>query len=98
METNRSRSPEAEFTDAAVFSGPLADEACSRARSGVVERIYNDGIVVAERHRCDNRRTMAVLTRPANHQTFARVRPLGPFAPLNGRFLHVPQPSPAAAH
>jgi hypothetical protein len=41
---------------------PLADEAYSRARNGVVERIYRDGIVVAERHRYDNRLTMAVLT------------------------------------
>lgn len=43
--------------------GPLADEAYSRARNGVVERIYKDGVVVAERHRYDNRLTMAVLTR-----------------------------------
>ncbi|HEY0013968.1 MAG TPA: hypothetical protein VGB79_14090 [Allosphingosinicella sp.] len=42
---------------------PLADEAYSRARNGVVERIYRDGVVVAERHRYDNRLTMAVLTR-----------------------------------
>jgi hypothetical protein len=42
---------------------PLADEAYSRARNGVVERIYKDGMVVAERHRYDNRLTMAVLTR-----------------------------------
>lgn len=42
---------------------PLADEAYSRARNGVVERIYKDGVVVAERHRYDNRLTMAVLTR-----------------------------------
>ncbi|MGZ8287060.1 MAG: hypothetical protein ACXW27_15110 [Allosphingosinicella sp.] len=43
--------------------GPLADEAYSRARNGVVERLYKDGIVVAERHRYDNRLTMAVLAR-----------------------------------
>lgn len=43
--------------------GPLADEAYSRARNGVVERIYKDGVVVAERHRYDNRLTMAVLAR-----------------------------------
>jgi hypothetical protein len=43
--------------------GPLADEAYSRARNGVVERIYRDGVVVAERHRYDNRLTMAVLAR-----------------------------------
>lgn len=42
---------------------PLADEAYSRARNGVVERIYRDGIVVAEKHRYDNRLTMSVLTR-----------------------------------
>ncbi|HZF93260.1 MAG TPA: hypothetical protein VEZ20_00150 [Allosphingosinicella sp.] len=42
---------------------PLADEAFSRARNGVVERIYKDGVVVAERHRYDNRLTMAVLAR-----------------------------------
>ena len=43
--------------------GPLADEVYSRARNGVVERIYKDGVVVAERHRYDNRLTMAVLAR-----------------------------------
>jgi hypothetical protein len=42
---------------------PLADEAYSRARNGVVERIYRDGVVIAEKHRYDNRLTMAVLTR-----------------------------------
>lgn len=41
----------------------LADEAFSRAMNGVVERIYKDGEVVAERHRYDNRLTMAVLRR-----------------------------------
>ena len=43
--------------------GPLADEAYSRARNGVVERIYKDGVIVAERHRYDNRLTMSVLAR-----------------------------------
>jgi hypothetical protein len=43
--------------------GPLADEAHSRARNGVIERIYKDGLVVAERHRYDNRLTMSVLAR-----------------------------------
>jgi hypothetical protein len=43
--------------------GPLADDSYSRARNGVVERIYKDGVVVAERHRYDNRLTMAVLAR-----------------------------------
>ena len=42
---------------------PLADEAYSRARNGVIERIYKDGLIVAERHRYDNRLTMAVLAR-----------------------------------
>lgn len=42
---------------------PLADEAYSRSRNGVVERIYKDGVIVAERHRYDNRLTMAVLAR-----------------------------------
>jgi hypothetical protein len=42
---------------------PLADEAYSRARNGVVERIYKDGVIVAEKHRYDNRLTMAVLAR-----------------------------------
>ena len=42
---------------------PLADEAYSRARNGVVERIYKDEVIVAERHRYDNRLTMAVLAR-----------------------------------
>jgi hypothetical protein len=41
----------------------LADEAFSRAMNGVVERIYRDGVIVAERHRHDNRLTMAVLAR-----------------------------------
>ena len=41
----------------------LADEAFSRSLNGVVERIYKDGMIVAERHRYDNRLTMAVLAR-----------------------------------
>ncbi len=41
----------------------LADEAFSRSMNGVVERIYKDGTIVAERHRYDNRLTMAVLAR-----------------------------------
>jgi len=41
----------------------LADEAFSRSLNGVVERIYKDGAIVAERHRYDNRLTMAVLAR-----------------------------------
>jgi hypothetical protein len=41
----------------------LADEAYSRALNGVVDRIYKDGMIVAERHRYDNRLTMSVLAR-----------------------------------
>ena len=41
----------------------LADEAYSRAMNGVLERIYKDGAIVAERHRYDNRLTMSVLAR-----------------------------------
>lgn len=41
----------------------LADEAYSRAINGVIERIYKDGAIVAERHRYDNRLTMSVLAR-----------------------------------
>jgi hypothetical protein len=41
----------------------LADEAFARAMTGIVERIYKDGVIVAERHRHDNRLTMAVLAR-----------------------------------
>ncbi|HEX2764426.1 MAG TPA: hypothetical protein VHM92_11390 [Allosphingosinicella sp.] len=47
----------------AIARPPLADEAYSRARNGVVERIYRDGEVIAERHRYDNRLTMSVLRR-----------------------------------
>src|SRR5205085_11208487 len=43
--------------------GPLADEVYSRARNGVFERIYRNGAIVAERHRYDNRLTMAALGR-----------------------------------
>ena len=49
---------------AQVMARPkLADEAYSRSMNGVVERIYKDGLIVAERHRYDNRLTMAVLAR-----------------------------------
>ena len=41
----------------------LADDLVSRARYGHVERLTRDGVVVAERHRYDNRLAMAVLTR-----------------------------------
>lgn len=49
---------------ARVLARPrLADEGQSRALNGVVERIYKDGMIVAERHRYDNKLTMAVLGR-----------------------------------
>src|SRR3546814_10212211 len=49
---------------ACVLARPrLADEAFSRALNGIVERIYKDGMIVAERHRYDNKLTMAVLGR-----------------------------------
>jgi hypothetical protein len=41
----------------------IADDVMSRARHGVIDRVYRDGVLVAERHRYDNRLTMAVLTR-----------------------------------
>jgi hypothetical protein len=41
----------------------LADDVMSRARYGVVDRVYRDGKLVAERHRYDNRLSMSVLTR-----------------------------------
>jgi hypothetical protein len=40
-----------------------ADDVMSRARHGVIDRIYRNGELVAERHRHDNRLAMAVLTR-----------------------------------
>jgi len=49
---------------AQVMARPkLADEAYSRSLNGVVERIYKDGVIVAERHRYDNKLTMGVLSR-----------------------------------
>jgi hypothetical protein len=49
---------------ACVMARPkLAGEVYSRAMNGVVERIYKDGLIVAERHRYDNRLTMAALGR-----------------------------------
>jgi hypothetical protein len=41
----------------------LADETFSRSLNGCIERIYKDGVIVAERHRHDNRLSMAVLAR-----------------------------------
>jgi len=41
----------------------VADDALSRSHHGVIDRLYRNGELVAERHRYDNRLTMAVLTR-----------------------------------
>jgi hypothetical protein len=41
----------------------IADDLMSRVRYGVVDRIYRNGELVAERHRHDNRLAMAVLSR-----------------------------------
>jgi hypothetical protein len=51
--------------DAAILiaRGTVADDVMSRARHGVIDRVYRNGELVAERHRYDNRLTMAVLTR-----------------------------------
>jgi hypothetical protein len=46
-----------------VARGRIADEVMSRALNGCVEVIVRDGEVWGERHRYDNRLTMAVLTR-----------------------------------
>lgn len=46
-----------------IARAPLGDDVLSRARHGVIERVYRNGELVAERHRYDNRLTMAVLSR-----------------------------------
>ncbi|MFL6846252.1 MAG: hypothetical protein ACJ8ER_15390 [Allosphingosinicella sp.] len=46
-----------------ISRGRLADELESRALNGVVEKIYRNGELWAERHRHDNRLAMAVLAR-----------------------------------
>jgi hypothetical protein len=46
-----------------IARNAIADDVMSRARHGVVDRVYRNGELVAERHRYDNRLTMAVLTR-----------------------------------
>ncbi len=46
-----------------ISRNPLGDDVLSRARHGVIDRVYRNGELVAERHRYDNRLTMAVLTR-----------------------------------
>ena len=43
--------------------GRRSDELLSRARAGCAESVHRDGVVVAERHRYDNRLARAVLTR-----------------------------------
>ena len=49
---------------ALILSRPaMADDVQSRARHGVIDKIYRNGELVAERHRHDNRLAMAVLTR-----------------------------------
>ncbi|HYG48366.1 MAG TPA: hypothetical protein VD846_10555 [Allosphingosinicella sp.] len=51
--------------DAAMLMsrGRVSDELHSRALNGVVDKIYRNGELWGERHRYDNRLTMAVLTR-----------------------------------
>ncbi|MEA3012608.1 MAG: hypothetical protein QOD42_1153 [Sphingomonadales bacterium] len=51
--------------DAAILPSraAVADDVMSRSRHGVIDRIYKDGVLVAERHHYDNRLTMAALTR-----------------------------------
>lgn len=51
--------------DAAILLSrqAVADDVAARARHGVIDRIYRNGELVAERHRYDNRLTMAHLTR-----------------------------------
>ncbi|HYD13672.1 MAG TPA: hypothetical protein VEC11_12565 [Allosphingosinicella sp.] len=51
--------------DAAILlsRAATADDVASRSRHGVIDRIYRNGELVMERHRFDNRLTMAHLTR-----------------------------------
>lgn len=51
--------------DAAILlsRAATADDVAARSRHGVIDRIYRNGELVAERHRYDNRLTMAHLTR-----------------------------------
>ena len=51
--------------DAAILLSrhAIADDVASRSRHGVIDRLYRNGELVAERHRFDNRLTMAHLTR-----------------------------------
>ena len=46
-----------------IARGRVSDEVMSRSVHGVIDRVYRNGELVAERHRYDNRLTMAVLTR-----------------------------------
>ena len=41
----------------------LADDLLERALGGCIEQIHRDGVIVAERHRYDNKLSIAVLTR-----------------------------------
>ncbi len=51
--------------DAALLlaRGRVSDDVMSRAVHGVIDRVYRNGELVAERHRYDNRLTLAVLAR-----------------------------------
>lgn len=51
--------------DAAILiaRGAVTDDVLSRSRHGIIDRVYRNGELVAERHRYDNRLTMAVLSR-----------------------------------
>ncbi|HEX8527950.1 hypothetical protein [Allosphingosinicella sp.] len=46
-----------------IARGAIADDVMTRARHGVIDRVYRNGELIGERHRYDNRLTMAVLTR-----------------------------------
>jgi hypothetical protein len=46
-----------------IARGAVSDDVMSRSRYGVIDRVYRNGELVAERHRYDNRLTMAVLSR-----------------------------------
>jgi hypothetical protein len=71
---------------ACVIARPrLADEAWSRSMNGVVERIYRNGVIVAEKHRYDNRLTMAVLARLDSR--IDRAEEIGAPPPRFGRAL-----------
>ena len=61
---NRDRLFAAGWDAALTMARPrLADELYHRAIHGTVDQIWKDGVVIAERHRHDNRLSVAVLTR-----------------------------------